>query len=91
MDATDENNNGRVTMALLGQQLEYIRDGQKELIKRFDDLARVTQDTEKKVGIYDTRLSTLEKETGTLRSRSDGFGIANAVAALIAGLVGWLK
>lgn len=75
--ASNDNGNGKVTLALLGQKLDALIEDVKEVKQ---DLKDTTKD-------HEHRIQCLESGQATMESKVNNWSILNSAGAIIAGIL----
>jgi hypothetical protein len=88
MTADNDNGNQRMTLALLGQKLDYVIVAVSELKDTLTCLDTTVDTTAHQVAINTNRLSVAESEIEKLRSRSERGDVIAYVAAAVAAVLG---
>ena len=75
-----DNGNGKVTLALIGQKLDF-------LIERYE---KSEQDKEARIRCLETSQTTQEQKIGTLESKVNSWSLVNSVGAAVGVVLAYL-
>lgn len=89
--ATDDNGNGRITLAVLGEKLDTI-------IKRLDNYDRRCEDQDRRMNALEigqaqrqTQIVNLSDDVKTLKAKSDAWNAGNSILGAAASLLALFK
>ena len=96
MPTADDNGNGKVTLALLGQKVDHLSTQIDRLVNRFDSHLDETKARDTAVALLNQRakdecedIDELRDELKALQKRSYALDGVNAALAVLAGILGF--
>jgi hypothetical protein len=85
---TDDNGNGKVTIAILGYRMDAMDRKLTELIEKMDRFIECSNLHENAITRQSEQIRTNHEEIEKLRSTSKGWDILTGIGTLIAGILG---
>jgi hypothetical protein len=87
-DTDNDNGNGRVTVAILGQKIDYMSQQVGDLLVKLDKHCDESNVRDNRLTKLETQTEVNSKEIATLRTKSDFWNSLNSLGAILAGVLG---